>query len=209
LRVLQEKEVVRVGGTRPISVDIRIISATNIDLEEAVQKGKFREDLYYRLNVIPIKIPPLRERKGDIYKLTLCIVRKFNQDYGRSIQDISPGALKKLMEYDWPGNVRELENFIGRAIINMKFTQTVIKERHLPEFTSIKSDRDDSMTGRELKEKDVDSYYTLEEIVNETEKAYISKVLEQENYNKTEVAKRLGISIRSLYYKIDKNNLHA
>ena len=107
--MIQEKEIIRVGGTNSIPVDVRIISATNIDLEEAMQQGKFREDLYYRLNVIPLKIPPLRERKEDIYHLALHIVRKFNQDYGRSIQDISAEARERLLEYDWPGNIRELE----------------------------------------------------------------------------------------------------
>ena len=106
LRVIHEKEIIRVGGTNSIPVDVRVISATNIDLEEAMQQGRFREDLYYRLNVIPLKIPPLRERKEDIYHLALHIVRKFNQDYGRSIQDISAEARERLLEYDWPGNIR-------------------------------------------------------------------------------------------------------
>lgn len=207
LRVLQEKEIVRVGGTRPINVDVRIIAATNVNLEEAMQKGKFREDLYYRLNVIPIKIPSLRERKRDIYLLALHIVKKFNQDYGRSIQNVSPTALKILMRYDWPGNVRELENFIGRAIINMKFTETIIDAKHLPEFTSIKLDKTDLYIENAMEDKDVKSSQTLEKVLHETEKAYISKILETENFNKTAAAKRLGISIRSLYYKIDKHKI--
>ncbi len=204
LRVIQEKEIVRVGGTRPISVDVRIISATNIDLEDAVQKGRFREDLYYRLNVIPINIPPLRERKGDIHPLTLHIVKRFNQDYGRSIQDISPGALKKLMEYEWPGNIRELENFIGRAIINMKFNETIIQEKHLPKFTGIKQDKSEAEAGTRAEYEDTDRVRTLEEVIGEAEKIHITKILKEENYNKMAAARKLGISIRSLYYKIER-----
>lgn len=207
LRVLQEKEIVRVGGTRAIPVDVRVIAATNIDLEEAIKRGEFREDLYYRLNVIPIRIPPLRERKKDIYPLTIHIIRKFNQDYGRSIQDVSPGVMGRLIEYDWPGNVRELENFIGRAIINMKFNETVIEEKHLPELTSINWDKGDTPSEDHVGRNEVKSGRTLEEVLDETEKIYIKKVLEEENFNKTAAAKKLGISIRNLYYKIRKHKL--
>jgi PAS domain S-box-containing protein len=206
LRVLQEKEIVRVGGTSSIPVDVRVIAATNIDLEKAMQEGKFREDLYYRLNVIPIRIPPLRERKEDIYHLALYIVKKFNQDYGRSVQDISPGAQKRLMEYDWPGNIRELENFIGRAIINMKFNETVIEEKHLPQIINKRNERLNYRKEAPSSEE-VQHGRTLEEVMNEAEKMYILKVLQEENHNKTSAAKKLGISIRNLYYKIDKYNI--
>lgn len=205
LRVIQEKEIIRVGGTNSIPVDVRIISATNIDLEEAMQQGKFREDLYYRLNVIPLKIPPLRERKEDIYHLALHIVRKFNQDYGRSIQDISTKARERLLEYDWPGNIRELENFIGRAIINMKFNDTIILEEHLPRISERKTGR----TGEEETNAPaaVDASVPLNKVLDDTEREYIKKVLRETKFNKTRAAKKLGISIRNLYYKIEKYKL--
>jgi PAS domain S-box-containing protein len=203
LRVIQEKEIIRVGGTNSIPVDVRVISATNIDLEEAMQQGRFREDLYYRLNVIPLKIPPLRERKEDIYHLSLHIVRKYNQDYGRSIQDISPKAQEKLLEYDWPGNIRELENFIGRAIINMKFNDTIILEEHLPQVSARKTDRTDS-DGAMYAFQSIDTSALLNKMLEDTEREYIKKVLREVGFNKTQAAKRLGISIRNLYYKISK-----
>jgi transcriptional regulator with PAS, ATPase and Fis domain len=206
LRVIQEKEIIRVGGTNSIPVDVRIISATNIDLEEAMQQGKFREDLYYRLNVIPLKIPPLRERKEDIYHLALHIVRKFNQDYGRSIQDISAEARERLLEYDWPGNIRELENFIGRAIINMKFNDTIILEEHLPRISERKTGRPDA-EGEIYTPGAVDTSLPLNKVLDDTEREYIKKVLRETKYNKTRAAKKLGISIRNLYYKIEKYKL--
>ena len=206
LRVIQEKEIIRVGGTNSIPVDVRIIAATNIDLEEAMQQGRFREDLYYRLNVIPLKIPPLRERKEDIYHLALHIVRKFNQDYGRSIQDISAEARERLLEYDWPGNIRELENFIGRAIINMKFNDTIILEEHLPRISERKTGRPDA-EGEMYTPGEVDTSMPLNRVLDDTEREYIKKVLRETKYNKTRAAKKLGISIRNLYYKIEKYKL--
>ncbi|HOO11614.1 MAG TPA: sigma-54-dependent Fis family transcriptional regulator [Bacillota bacterium] len=206
LRVIQEKEIIRVGGTNSIPVDVRIIAATNIDLEEAMQQGRFREDLYYRLNVIPLKIPPLRERKEDIYHLALHIVRKFNQDYGRSIQDISAEARERLLEYDWPGNIRELENFIGRAIINMKFNDTIILEEHLPRISERKTGRPDA-EGEMYTPGEVDTSMPLNRVLDDTEREYIKKVLRETKYNKTRAAKKMGISIRNLYYKIEKYKL--
>ncbi len=203
LRVLHEKEIIRVGGTNSIPVDVRIIAATNIDLEQAMQTGRFREDLYYRLNVIPLKIPSLRDRKEDIYHLALHIVRKFNQDYGRSIQDISARAHERLIEYDWPGNIRELENFIGRAIINMRFNETVILEGHLPQLIARKPDRTD-LAESIYTSPATDTSMTLNEVLDQTEREYIIKALRQEGYNKTLAAKKMGISIRNLYYKINK-----
>ena len=194
------------GGTNSIPVDVRVISATNIDLEEAMQQGRFREDLYYRLNVIPLKIPPLRERKEDIYHLALHIVRKFNQDYGRSIQGISAKARERLLEYDWPGNIRELENFIGRAIINMKFNDTIILEEHLPRISERKTGRPDA-EGEMYTPGEVDTSMPLNRVLDDTEREYIKKVLRETKYNKTRAAKKMGISIRNLYYKIDKYKL--
>ncbi|QEK13154.1 sigma-54-dependent transcriptional regulator [Crassaminicella thermophila] len=202
LRVLQEKEVVRVGGNRPISIDVRIIAATNLDLERAIKQGKFREDLYYRLNVIPIIIPPLRHHKKDIPLLVKHFINKYNQEYGRFVQTISSDALNILKNLDWPGNIRELENFIGRAMINMKFNEMIIRAKHL------------ATTERKIPKEDIDSYEreditnkTLEEVVAESEKKYILTVLRNNNYNRTNTAKHLGISIRNLYYKLKKYDI--
>lgn len=204
LRVLQEREFVRVGGTKSISVDVRVIAATNVDLEAAIDSSKFRSDLYYRLNVLPIKIPPLRMRKGDIYDLSILFIKKLNQQYGRNIQDISHQAVQHLKEYNWPGNVRELENVIGRAIINMKIGDTVILETHLPQFERL-------LKKGEMPAAINDSYMgismTLEDIIEQAERRYIIQIIKECNNNKTKAAKLLDISLRSLYYKLEKYGL--
>ena len=205
LRVLQEREVVRVGATKPIPINVRIIAATNMDLEKAVLNGHFREDLYYRLNVIPIDIPSLRERKDDIYLLSLQFIRKFNQEYGRSVKDISKFAIEALSKHDWPGNVRELENIIGRSIINLKIGEGIITVNHLPKLgLGNKSEVEDLKVEKEDYTEDDK---TLDEVISSVEKKYILKVLNKNDYNKTKSAKELGISVRSLYYKLEKYNL--
>ncbi len=201
LRVIQEKEIVPVGGTKPIAVDVRIISATNIDLEDAVKKGKFREDLYYRLNVIPIAIPPLRQRLSDLEVLVNHIITKFNQEYGRSIRSISMQAIGKLKQYDWPGNIRELENYIGRTMIQMKIVETEIDAYHLPAFgnaPSKKTTNDFAEISASLDEGSLASYLKQKEL------QYIATILKQTGGNRIEAAKKLGISVRSLYYKLQK-----
>ncbi|HHY78304.1 MAG TPA: sigma 54-interacting transcriptional regulator [Clostridiales bacterium] len=203
LRVLQEKEIMKIGGIKPISVDVRVIAASNVDLENAVKQGKFRKDLYYRINMYPIKLPPLKERRGDIEILAKFFIKKYNQEYGRNIEGIDDEALEKLMEYDWPGNVRELENIIGRAIINMKITDKIIEKRHLPKF--------ELGDGKISAPLDVDfsewQPMTLDELIEKVEKEYISRVLKSCNSNKTQAAKILNISLRNLYYKLEKYNL--
>ncbi|WP_432666818.1 sigma-54-dependent Fis family transcriptional regulator [Wukongibacter baidiensis] len=202
LRVLQEKEIVRVGGTKPIAINVRVLAATNLDLERAVKEGTFREDLYYRLNVIPIRIPSLRQHKGDIYELVRHFIRKYNQEYGRYVTDISEEALEVFMEYDWPGNVRELENFIGRAIINMKFNETIIKSYHLPKNKEIQVEKN-TVRGIEINVEEEETI-PLENVVEKIEKEYIEKILRKNDNNKTKTAKELKVSIRNLYYKIRK-----
>ena len=207
LRVLQEKEVMRVGGTKSISINVRVIVATNANLERMIQEGTFREDLYYRLNVVPIFIPPLRKRKEDIPKLTHHLVRKFNQEYGRSVKSISPKALEFMMEYDWPGNVRELENVIGRAMINVGFDSDQITEEHLPALgiqpATSKSESRAMTVGHRLTEYDIQNK-SLKDILDEVERDVILEVLDHTQGNKTDAAKYLGIAIRSLYYKLEK-----
>jgi formate hydrogenlyase transcriptional activator len=117
LRVLQEKEIERLGNPKPIHIDVRIIVATNQNLEKAVQMGKFREDLYYRVNVFPIEIPPLRERRDDIPMLVWSFVDQFSAEFGKKVESISRKSMEALMEYTWPGNVRELRNAVERAMI--------------------------------------------------------------------------------------------
>lgn len=206
LRVLQEKEIVRVGGTKPINIDVRIIAATNMNLEEAIKDGRFREDLYYRINVIPIFIPPLRLRKDDISILTHHFIKIYNQEYGRSIINISESAIEALKGYDWPGNVRELENIIGRSIINMNHNENTINVSHLPKLNSrYESEYNDS----ELSSYEFIDYndISLEEVSATAERKAIIAALKKYGSNKTQVAKVLGVSLRTLYYKIEKYNI--
>jgi len=199
LRVLQEKEIMRVGSTHPISIDVRIIVATNSDLNKAVKEGKFREDLFYRINILPIFIPPLRERKEDIPLLIKKFIVKINDEYGRNIGSITDEAVKLLVEYNWPGNVRELENVIGRAIINMNFNEQVIQKEHLPHLYS-------PVTGikQKVEIKNIDEIQNLSSIIDKTESDYIKEVYLKLNKNKTKTANKLGVSIRTLYYKMEK-----
>lgn len=197
LRVLQEREIVRVGGTKPIPINVRVIAATNMNLEKAIASGSFREDLYYRLNRMPIHIPPLRRRKEDIPLLCERLIRKINQDYGRNVESVSEMAIRKLMEYDWPGNVRELENVLGRAIIFLNYNETMIEVFHLPD-----------LQGGQVREKSVKDQTlnggTLAEQVEDFEARLIKDTLISAKGNKTLAARSLGVSVRNLYYKLEK-----
>jgi transcriptional regulator with PAS, ATPase and Fis domain len=197
LRTLQEQEIVRVGGTRPVSVHVRVIAATHVNLEQAVAARRFREDLYYRLNVFPIVIPPLRYRKEDISELTQHIVYRHNQAYGRHVQQVDRDALQILERYSWPGNVRELENTIGRAMIHMDFRDQVLRASYLPllQMSPISSSI--------LSQPNVD-IRPLTETVQAAERYAILQALHAVQGNKTETARRLGISVRSLYYKLEQ-----
>lgn len=196
LRVLQEKEIMRVGSTHPININVRIIAATNTDLNEAVAKGTFREDLFYRLNILPIFIPPLRSRKEDIPLLINRFIEKMNDEYGRNIKNISKEALEILINYHWPGNVRELENVIGRSIINMNFNEQTIKAEHLPALK-----KQEKVSYKSNMNVEVDKLSRVLELV---ESDYIKDVYIKMNKNKTKTAEKLGISLRSLYYKMKK-----
>lgn len=204
LRVLQEQEIIRVGGTKSIPINVRIISATNVHLEKAMIDGSFREDLYYRLNRMPIHISPLRNRKADIPLLCDRLIIKLNQDYGRNVKGLTPAALKKLTNYHWPGNVRELENILGRAMIFSTYTETFIDTDALHVIEGQQSG-----VVHERRERNVqESYETLQDMIDNYEKTVIQEALEQNNGNKTATAKKLDISIRSLYYKLEKHNLN-
>lgn len=199
LRVLEEKEIFRVGGKEPIPVDVRIIAATNRNLEKAISTGTFREDLYYRLNRLPIFIPPLKERPADIPGLANHLIEKLNSDYGRNVKRISEDALELLKQYHWPGNVRELENIIARAMINMEISEEEIKKTYLPKL--------DSHFAHEKKSHLFSEWESLTEAVENFERDYIFKVYEKNGFNKTKTAQALDISIRNLYYKLEKYDI--
>ncbi|TVP82756.1 MAG: PAS domain S-box protein [Alkalicoccus sp.] len=199
LRVLQEGEIVKVGGTKSEEVDVRIIAATNVDIEKKIESGEFRQDLYYRLNRVPIYIPALRERSEDIPVISTYLLEKLNQEYGRFVQEISEEALLKLQQYQWPGNVRELENVLGRAIIHMSQSARIIQVSDLfPE---------EEKTGMLLEKTGTSQKIPLADQIEKAEKKALQQALIEENGNKTKTARRLHISLRSLYYKMEKHNL--
>ncbi|MFF2448667.1 sigma 54-interacting transcriptional regulator [Neobacillus sp. NPDC058068] len=204
LRVLQENEITRVGGTKPVPINVRIITATNVNLEKGIAKGSFREDLYYRLNRMPIQIPPLRKRKEEIPALCERLIQKINRDYGRNIEGVTQAALLQLIGYDWPGNVRELENILGRAIIFVNYFETLIDVHHLPELNNKK-------LTNELSETYSSNSFTLNQSLSEMMEEYEAKIIQQTLFrlkgNKTLTAKTLGLSVRNLYYKLEKYKL--
>jgi len=200
LRVLQHKEFERLGDHKTVKVDVRIIVATNHDLEQAVAEGRFREDLYYRLNVISINIPPLRERKEDIALLVEHFIKLYAKENFKEIKGISQDALRMLTNYRWPGNIRELENIVERAII--LDTDGVVAKDDLPEiilngstilYSSSVSDKQDPVT--------------LKDALREPEKVYILKVLKEVGGNKKKAARKLGVNRTTLYNKLRKYNI--
>ncbi len=206
LRVLQEKEIVRVGDSKPTPVNVRVIAATNVPLEQLVAEGRFREDLYYRLNVIPIFIPPLRQRTDDLPFLCDRLLKKLNQEYGRSVESVSPQAMEVFKAYRWPGNVRELENVLGRAMMNMRFQDTVIMPEHLPPMM-VSGERFGRHSAREMESGGSvpgSLLANLRDAVENAERSAIISALQKTANNKTEAARLLGISVRSLYNKLDR-----
>jgi DNA-binding NtrC family response regulator len=196
LRVLQEREFTRIGGVQSIKVDVRIIAATNKNLDELVRKGLFREDLYYRINVIALYLPPLRERGEDIPLLAKHFLAKRIEEEKRPVQEFAKEALELIGRYPWPGNVREMENIIEQAFIWSKGS-TVITPEHLPTIlrtdTRSTSLRDDTLAGR----------LSLEKAVMEFEREIILDALKRTNYIQTHAASMLGISRRMLKYRMD------
>ncbi len=203
LRVMQEKEIVRVGGTKAIPVDVRVITATNVNIEKAMAEGKFREDLYYRMNRYPISIPPLRQRLEDIESLSKRLIQKINLDYGRNVRGLTDRALHRLRSYSWPGNVRELENVLGRAMIFLNPQEEWIDEAHI---AFMESDEHEEKEQQELAVSQFEGE-TLSEAVEAFEAQLIKQTLEKHQFNRTKTAKTLGVSIRNLYYKMDKYHL--
>lgn len=203
LRVMQEKEIVRVGGTKAIPVDVRVITATNVNIEKAMAEGKFREDLYYRMNRYPISIPPLRQRLEDIESLSKRLIQKINLDYGRNVSGLTEQALKRLRSYKWPGNVRELENVLGRAMIFLNPQEEWIDEGHI---SFMESEDPEEKEQQELAVSQFEGE-TLSDAVEAFEAQLIKQTLEKHQFNRTKTAKTLGVSIRNLYYKMDKYQL--
>ena len=194
LRVLQEREFERVGGTETLKVDTRLITATNANLENLMKEGKFREDLYYRLNVFSIILPPLRERKTDILLLADHFMLKYARQLGKSVRRISTPAIDMLMRYHWPGNVRELENCIERAVLLCQ--DQVIHSYHLPP------------TLQTAESSDTIPHLTLDDAVSAYEKELIIDALKTTNGNQTKAARLLGTTERIIGYKINKHHIN-
>lgn len=197
LRVLQDRKFMHLGGIHEVQVDVRIIAATNVDLRQAVKEGKFREDLFYRLNVITIDLPPLRNRKEDIPLLVQHFLEKFAKENGKYIPGITPEALRPLHDHSWPGNVRELENVIERAVVLCSGSQIV------PDLLP------DNITGRStnfpLLANRPDA--SLFEILEDCERRIIVEMLEKCNWNQTEAAERFRIPLSTLNQKIKRLNI--
>ncbi len=191
LHVIQQKQILRVGGTRPIDLDIRIIAASNKDLKKAVKEGKFREDLFYRLNVVTLYLPRLVDRRDDIRLLVFHFIEKYSKKFGKKTKRISSNALNILMHYDYPGNVRELENIIQRAVALAE--GEVIRVRDLPS----------DLQKLEFDTLDEETLLPLEEV----EKRYIKRVLEKTGYNKRLASQILNLPRTTLWRKIKKYGL--
>lgn len=196
LRVLQEGEFERVGDTKTVKVDVRVIAATNQNLEDLIAEGKFRNDLYYRLNIISIEVPPLREKRVDIPLLVEDFIKKHSKHISKKIEGISDEALSILIDYNWPGNIRELENVIERAIILTK--GPIITPEDFPESLSNVKRRVQSFANDNLKLKDA---------LKSPEKGLITKALESVSWNRNEAARILGINRTTLYKKMIKFGL--
>jgi len=192
LRVIQERTFYRVGGSEEMRVDVRVIAATHVDLLEAVREGKFREDLYYRLNVINIRIPPLRERLEDVPLLARGFIERLSHELGKNVTDLTEGALKALIEHQWPGNVRELENAVERAMVTCK--ERVLSES---DFAFL------SAAARPSEQWSVPAGMTLDEI----ERQAIVATLDRTQGNIKEAAAQLGIDRSTLYDRIKRYNI--
>lgn len=209
LRILQEREFKPVGGTKNIKVNVRIISATNKDLEQEIIAGNFREDLFYRLAVVPIRVPPLRERKGDVPLLVAHFLKKYSKLFEKKITELSSYAMEVLLDYDFPGNVRELENIIERGVA-MENSNII-----LPESLTLSINRqwrgeksaNTATNNNNCYDKDELFEVGLEETIANIEKSMIKEGLTQANNSKMKAADLLKISFRSLRYKVKKYNL--
>ncbi len=194
LRAIEQKEVIPVGYTDPLTIDVRIIAATNRDLRQEVENGKFREDLFYRLNVVEIDLPSLADRKEDIPLLCQHFLEVYRKNMGRPIQGISNEAMSAMMQYQWKGEVRELENVLERAVIFCD--KEFIGLEHLPEYFRQMTSQHASLAAG--------GHQTLRDAVKAFERTYIEQVLAQHGRNKEETAQALGVSLSSLYRKMEE-----
>src|SRR5919202_1146545 len=201
LRVLQERKFRRVGGLEELQADIRVIAATNQDLGKAITEGRFREDLYYRINVIPIALPPLRDRREEIPLLTEHFLGKFSDQMSKPITSISHEAMELLVHHDWPGNIRELENVIERAVA-LEATPSILPDS-LPAAIRGETARTPIAAMDTLPE----SGFDLEAHVKEIERGYIAEALKRANGVQVKAAELLGMSFRSFRYYVKKYNL--
>jgi transcriptional regulator with GAF, ATPase, and Fis domain len=209
LRVLQEREIVPIGGTEPISIDIRLIAATNRNLKEMVKAGLFREDLFFRLNIIPINLPLLREREGDLPLLISHFLRKCADDVGKDIRGISPAAIAKLKQYPFSGNVRELENIIERAVVLT--TGDLIDSDDLEiQFPEVDGDSGEKNyvpeTAQDLKRT---KKRIRETAVESVEKAFLINALERNNWNITKAAQEVGMQRTNFQAMLKKQGISA
>jgi len=198
LRVLQTREFERVGGRRTQHVNVRVIAATNTNLQEHVRAGRFREDLFYRLNVVPLKLPALRERHEDIPALVEYILMKFHRE-GKRLVRVSPDALEALKNYNYPGNVRELENILERAIVLSDGQTITPRQLHLSD-AGVTPVTDETSTSSSFK-------IAANQARDETERALLTKTLEQTGWNRVRAAKILGIDYKTIRRKIRRYNL--
>ncbi|MCU4137664.1 MAG: DNA-binding transcriptional response regulator [Thermodesulfobacteria bacterium] len=213
LRVIQEKQVERLGSDHSIKVDVRILAATNKDLEKEVQEGRFREDLFFRLNVIPIKLPPLRERKEDIPLLTQFFLKRICEREGIEEKKFTSQAIKALLNYPWPGNIRELENFIERVIILSENNIIGVEDLSLSTLSSklqiresLTEDKDMLIKYLSLPQISEDGI-ELNKLLKEIEVYYLKKALELSKGVKTKAAKLLGLNRTTFIEKLKKYNL--
>jgi two-component system nitrogen regulation response regulator NtrX len=190
LRALEEQRFQPVGAEESIQVDVRVIAATNKNLEDQIERGNFREDLFYRLNVIPFHVPPLRERIEDAVLLANHFLREFTSSYGRKAKELTPEAYRALQEYAWPGNVRELKNLMERIVIMNP--QVRIDARHIPL----------SPARRAVFERPIDHFTSLAQVREAAEREYILKKLEETRGNVTRTAELLGLERSNLYRKM-------
>lgn len=202
LRVLQEREVTRIGGSKPVRINVRVIASTNKDLEALIQEQKFRSDLYYRLNVVQIKVPPLKERISDIPALANNFIRKYNGLLGKNVKRIREDVLDILKDYSWPGNVRELQNYIEHALNMVQNDESMILPQHLParlrqEVGGLSREETGEMIGR----------MTLEQILMASERIAIEAALAAAKYKKKETAQLLGISTTTLWRRMQILNI--
>ena len=202
LRVIQEREFERLGGIKPIKVDVRLIAATNMDLIKLISEGRFREELYYRLNVMPIHLPPLRERQGDIPLLAKHFIKKYNKRFNKNIKGIMPEANDILLKYNWPGNIRELENLIQRGVV-------LAKEEIDAEIVKSSISKDDLKQGiaNAGAIHELPLLKKVEKTKEDLEKEMILEALSKERWRREDTAKRLRISRKSLHNKMKKYGL--